>query len=301
MTERRERELVLAPNEYAYVLDTTKGHVNCYVGPNKTSLAQTDQSVRFDHDSKRFRSVDLDEAVCLFATAPENWYVVLKNPARDNVHPSPGVASSLVDLRVGRKVVVPGPCAFPLWPGQMARVIRGHRLRANEYLYVRIYDAEAAGERWHEALGQPTPEAPPPFTSGEKRLIKGSDVRFYMPPTGVEVVPDAQGRFVREAITLERLEYAILEGEDGRRRYVRGEAVVFPGPEERAVIRDGRNKHRAIELSRTTGLHVKVVAPYTDDDGDHAVGEELFLTGDGRIYFPHEAHQIVRQGGRTVH
>ena len=29
-----ERELVLAPNEYAYVLDTTKGHINCYVGPN---------------------------------------------------------------------------------------------------------------------------------------------------------------------------------------------------------------------------------------------------------------------------
>ena len=42
---------MLAPNEYAFVLDTTKGHVNCYVGPNKTSLAQTDQPVRFDEPS----------------------------------------------------------------------------------------------------------------------------------------------------------------------------------------------------------------------------------------------------------
>lgn len=43
--ERRERDLILAPNEYAYILDETKGNVVNYVGPHKTSLANTDQPV----------------------------------------------------------------------------------------------------------------------------------------------------------------------------------------------------------------------------------------------------------------
>ena len=94
MDNRRERELVLAPNEYAYVLDTTKGHINCYVGPNKTSLAQTDQPVVFNSESKRFEPAVLEDAVRLFATAPANWYIALKNPAREGAHPNPGVASA---------------------------------------------------------------------------------------------------------------------------------------------------------------------------------------------------------------
>ena len=38
----RERDLVLAPNEFAFILDETKGNVIAYVGPHKTSLANTD-------------------------------------------------------------------------------------------------------------------------------------------------------------------------------------------------------------------------------------------------------------------
>ena len=57
MAEReraRERDLVLAPNEYAFISDETKGNVNVYVGPHKTSLANTDQPVLFNPTSKRF-------------------------------------------------------------------------------------------------------------------------------------------------------------------------------------------------------------------------------------------------------
>ncbi len=304
MDNRREREMVLAPNEYAYVLDTTKGHINCYVGPNKTSLAQTDQPVVFDRESKRFEPAELKEAVSLFATAPSNWYIALKNPARDGVHPTPGVASIAPELRVGLKHNVPGPAAFALWPGQMARVIEGHRLRADEYLVVRIYDAAAAAAAGWPALGQ-SPEgeaAPPRSTVGQRYVIRGTDSRFYLPPTGVEVVPDERGRYVRAAVRLRRLEYCVLVGEDGRKRYVRGEAVVFPEPEQRFVVRDGRKRFRAIELSETTGLHVKVTAPYTEADGTkRREGEELFVTGEGVIYFPREEHAIIRCGDHELH
>ncbi len=304
MDNRRERELVLAPNEYAYVLDTTKGHINCYVGPNKTSLAQTDQPVVFNSGSKRFEPAVLEDAVRLFATAPANWYIALKNPARDRVHPNPGVASVAPELLVGLKHNVPGPAAFALWPGQMARVIEGHRLRADEYLYVRIYDAGAAAEAGWRALGlaDDHAEQPPRFAVGQGYVIKGTDTRFYIPPTGVEVVPEDGGNFVRAAVRLERLEYCVLVGHDGQRRTIRGEAIVFPGPDERFVVREGRRKFEAIELSETTGLHVKVTAPYTEADGTaRREGEELFITGSGVIYFPRDAHAIIRQGGRALH
>lgn len=297
MEERRprERELVLAPNEYAYVLDTTKGQVNCYVGPNKTSLAQTDQPVIWSAETKRFEAVDTEQAIRLFATAPANWYMILKNPAQSGAPPTPGLATAAAPLLVGKKVAVWGPASFPLWPGQMARIIEGHRLRSNQYLWVRIYEAAEARRSWHE------PD-PPEFVTGELRIIRGTELSFYMPPTGVEVVPDEDGRYVRDAVVLGRLEYCVLEGEDGKKTTLRGEAVVFPRPEQRFVEKNGQTKFRAIELSEITGLHLKVIAPWVDEEGAlHEEGEELFLTGRNRIYVPREEHAIVRTAGHEIH
>ncbi len=302
----RERELVLAPNEFAWVLDTTKGHINCYAGPNKTSLAQTDQLVTFDEVSKRFIHAEIATAVQLFATAPENWYLVLKNPAVDNTHPRLGVASGLIELQVGKKVVVRGPASFALWPGQMARIVEAHRLRTNQFLIARIYDVAIAMKNNAEVLARPIgPDEQISFVVGQTFVIPGDRVAFYMPPDGVEVVADVDGSMVREAVTLRRLEYCVVVGENGRRRTVRGEAVVFPAPDEHFVEVDGRRCFRAIELSETTGLHLKVTAPHVDeDDVAHAEGDELFVTGAAtRLYFPREEHAIVRtaSGGELHH
>lgn len=297
MEERRprERELVLAPNEYAYVLDTTKGHVNCYVGPNKTSLAQTDQTVIFNGETQRFESVEMKRAITLFTTAPTNAYVELRNPALQGVRPAPGASNAAVELRIGEKINLRGPISFPLWPGQQAKVIEGHRLRSNQYSYVHIHDPGAAREGWD------LPGEPPSFVTGEKLIIRGTDVSFFIPPNGVEVLPDARGRYVRDAVTLQRLEYCVLVKEDGTKRYVRGEAVVFPEPNEVFQQTDGRRAFRAIELNEITGLYIKVIAPYVDDDGTaHVEGEELFITGN-EIYFPREEHAIIRHDGRELH
>jgi major vault protein len=58
------------------------------------------------------------------------------------------------------------------------------------------------------------------------------------------VVPDAAGVYVREAVTLERLEYCILLDEDGNKRFVQGPAVVFPEPTERSSRRTDRASSR---------------------------------------------------------
>lgn len=309
MTERRERELVLAPNEFAYILDTTKGLIACYVGPNKTSLAQTDQPVRLNPVSGRFESVELSQAVTLFVTAPANAYVVLQNPAADNAHPRVGVANGLIDLQTGRCINVPGPTSFALWPGQVAEVIEGHRLRSDEYLVVRIQDAGAANHSWRAALGLPPageeesgPE-PERFGVGDTHVIRGSDVRFYIPPTGVEVVPDRAGQHVREAVVLQELEYCVLIGEQGTREVVRGERVVFPRADQRFEERGGERVFRALQLSDTSGVHLRVVADHVDEAGTaRVVGEERFVTGAGVIWFPRpEVEVLPDPDGNPLH
>lgn len=149
----RERDLVLTPNEFALFQDETKGHVIAYVGPHKTSLANTDRPVAFDESTRRYRRCSLEEAIRPCPYAEEGWYVVLENPAPEGAdeHPRSG-PNSTVKLTWGRKVNTPGPITFPLWPGQVARVIQGHHLRSNQYLLVKVYNEEAARENWTRAV-----------------------------------------------------------------------------------------------------------------------------------------------------
>ncbi|MFV8753653.1 hypothetical protein ACNOYE_24120 [Nannocystaceae bacterium ST9] len=313
MSERergRERDLVLAPNEYAFIADETKGNINAYVGPYKTSLANTDQPVVFNATTKRFERCLLEAATQSFAVAPVGWYLVLKNPTRDSNHPKTGAINNLAELEVGRKVNLPGPAAFALWPGQMVRVIQGHNLRSNQYLVVRVYDEEAAKANWKNAVIKPqagSDESPreaaqPELTMGQQLVIKGTDVSFYIPSTGIEVVTDAGGEYVREAATLERLEYCILLDENGNKTYLQGPAVVFPSPTETFVQREGARKFRAIELNENSGIYVKVIAPYGENDRQYTVGEELFITGkDQMIYFPRPEHAVIKYGDDAIH
>jgi major vault protein len=304
---QRERDLVLAPNEYAFISDQTKGNINVYVGPYKTSLANTDQPVVFNEASKRFERCNLEQATLIFPTAPEGWYLVLKNPGKDGGHPKTGTVNNFLELEIGHKVNIPGPVAFALWPGQMARVVPGHRLRSNQYLLVRVYDEEAARKNWARAIVKPQvgadgAPATPDISLGMYLVIRGTDVSFYIPPTGIEVVRDATGQYVREAVTLERLEYCILLDEDGNKRYIQGPDVVFPKPTEAFVEKEGRRKFRAVELNEISGLYVKVIAPYAEGGVERKVGDELFITGkEQAIYFPRPEHAVIQYGAQEIH
>ncbi|MFO0587144.1 MAG: hypothetical protein U0441_06390 [Polyangiaceae bacterium] len=312
----RERDLVLAPNEFAFISDETKGNINVYVGPHKTSLANTDRPVVFNDRTKRFDRCSLEQATLVFSVAPEGWYLVLKNPSKDNSHPRTGALNNLPELNIGRKVNMPGPVSCALWPGQMVRVLQGHHLRSNQYLVVRVYDEEAAKANFKNAVIKPqstaeesrTDGAPDDaikvedLTMGKLLVIKGTLVAFYIPPTGIEVVRDDQDSYVRTAVTLERLEYCILLDEDGNKRFVRGPAVVFPRPTEQFVEKNGARKFRAIELNENSGIYVKVIAPYEENGHAYKIGDELFLTGkEQMIYFPRQEHAIIKYGQQEIH
>lgn len=311
MSETVQKDLVLSTNEYAYVLDQTKGFISCLVGPTKMSLSQSDSLVTFDVRSKRFKPCSYNEAIKLLTICPENWYCILKNPAKDNKHPNPGTSNALPDnIELGKKINIMGPVSFALYPGQMAKVVRGHALRSNQYLLARVYEANAANSNRGEirdADGNIIETTQTSYVNGQILVIKGTEVSFYIPPTGIEVIAinnDDTNGYIRDAVTLERLEYCILKDEDGNKRYVHGPQVVFPEPTETFVTSPkGGYIFRAVELSPISGIYVKVIAEYKDDNEVvHPVGEELFITGkDQMIYYPRPEHAIITYDNKMMH
>ena len=326
MAEVNQRDLVLRPSEYALVSDETKGKVEVHVGPYKSSLASTDRPVKFE--GRRFKSVVLDDAIEPFVDAPKGHYVVLTAPAKDNRQPEPGGARTLPELEYGQKVNISGPCHFPLWPGQQATIVEGHHLRSNQYLLVRVYDEDTAKVNFDKNAGNVygiesddgTEEAKialktgitkDDLTTGKLLIVKGTETGFYIPPTGFEVIPETSDyRYVRNAVTLERLEYCVLLDESGNKRYVRGPAVVFPAPTEQFLSRETKSaagnpsksrKFRAIELNENSGIYIKVIAAYEEEGIEYKEGDELFITGlEKMIYFPRPEHSMITYGDQEI-
>ena len=310
-TMNRQRDLVLSINEFCFLQSKTNGQIKTYTGPITTTISAQEALVTFNSRTKQFEeTADFNKAKQLFVSAPEGWYVVLKNPETNNIHPEAGKASNSPSLLIGKKINIAGPCSFSLYPGQMAKVVQGHRLRSNQYLLARVYDAEAAEKGMESATiidaeGNETTNKNTKFFVGQLMVIKGTEVSFYMPPTGIEVIP-VGGRgteYVRDAVTLERLEYAILKDEDGEKRYVHGPAVVFPKPTETFVSAPkGGTVFRALELSPISGIYVKVIADYEENGVKHPTGEELFITGnDQMIYYPRPEHAMIQYDGKYMH
>lgn len=315
----RQRDLVLSTNEFCFLQSKTNGAIKTYTGPITMTISAQENLVIFDAKTKRFNETqDFEKARQIFVSAPEGWYIVLKNPAEDGSHPETAKAVNSPTLEIGHKINIPGPTSFSLFPGQMTRVIRGHRLRSNQYLLARVYDAEAAKVNSKEgtmidAEGNEVKAKQEDYFVGQLLVIKGTEVSFYIPPTGIEVIPinaengEGTGAYVRDAITLERLEYAILKDEDGEKRYIHGPSVVFPKPTETFVSAPkGGYIFRALELSPISGIYVKVIAEYDEVKNGktvhHPIGEELFITGnDQMIYYPRPEHAMIQYDGKYMH
>lgn len=327
MSETEKKDLVLSIGAYVFTQDKGSAEIRVAKGPAAVNVTGQEYPVVYDHKNRRFNEVSLYEAVQQSPLADQGSYIELWNPSFDPDGvlkiPTEGKGNPSPSLRMGERVNIPGPVTFSLWPQQHARVIPGHRLRSNQYLEIQVYDEDAARENWGDALiktADPTDEAPQgqafsdidskDFTVGKKFVIRGTDVSFFIPPTGIEVVPDPNGEtdtdgFIREALTLQNMYYCILMDESGEKRYEQGPAVVFPRPTERFFTRKKEKAFKATELNNVSGVYIKVIADYTEDDTaktERKAGDELFITGkDTTIYFPREEHSLVRYEGNAKH
>lgn len=331
---QQNRDLTLPPDTYLFLQNEAKGGtITVYRGPALVNQTGQDKPVRYDANTRRYQSVTLEQAMQQFPRAAEGDYVILENPSEDGQFPRE-TANPSKNLKKGRKIVIPGPWSEALFPGQTATVIEGHRLRSNQYLVAIIYNDAEAKENWEKgtvAKAQtadhgsesetPKPQAeilkskglpqPDSFGVGTRIVIRGSDVSFFIPCTGVEVIKDEDGNYVREAVTLEQLEYCCLIDENGKKKYPRGPAVVFPEPTQ-VFEKDkkGRRKFSPIELNTINGIHLKVTTNFEDDDIEKPVGadgkrpkrqyhegEELFVTGKTlSIYYPREELAVIEYG-----
>ncbi len=313
---RKKTDLVLSNGEYAFTQDSTTGSVKVLTGPTVVNVTGQESPVVYDVDTQRFVAVDLEDAAKKSPLASQGFYIELRNPAENGAHPHEGSKEAPPSLLMGQRENIPGPTTFSLWPQQVATVIEGHRLRSNQYVLCRVYDEDAAKANWQKAVLKETAGAGDGETQGtiseltEEDLavgklfvIKGTQASFYIPPTGVEVVPDEAGAFVRDALTLERLQYCILVDENGDKDYQRGPKVVFPKPTQRFFLdNDGARVFRPTELNPIQGIHVKVIAAYEEDGRRYEEGEELFITGnETSIYFPRPEHSLIRYDGSAKH
>lgn len=340
--ERKENELVLPVGTYATILNTNNGILTTVCGPQKITIQNTDQPVVYDKaTSSQYRYVSATESRKTNMIVPKGSYAILRNPVVEgspSQFPPAGRQTELQpsQLDIGKVVNLPGPLTFALWPSQEVSIVSGHHLKTDEYLVVRVYDEEAARSTWNTTASKAVDGStdsenflgldPQTLVIGKLVLIKGNVVSFYMPPTGVEVVKDGDS-YVRQALTLERLEFCLLANQDGTKRYVKGPDVVFPEPTETFKLNDdGQKKSRAYELNQITGLHIKVISDYKDEvpveltpdqvseyekAGLHVLsednkqyvwnveGEELFITGKVMaIYYPRIEHAILTYGDK---
>jgi major vault protein len=304
--EDKKGDLVLSQGMYAFIQDGTVGNVDVVVGPFKTSLSDTDKLVSYDPKTSKFVQCESkNEAIVAWVKATEGQYIELVNPQIDietkmfNKHPNAKSKQS-AQLSIGKKINISGPDTFALYPGQIARVIDGHQLKSNEYLIARVYNDKEVRENLEKSIVVTSQESKKDIfdksnlVTGKLIVIKGTDVSFFIPPTGMEVVPTEGNNYIRDAETLEMLEYCILLDENGEKRFVNGPAVVFPKPTENFVERDSKRKFKAIELNENMGLYIKVIADHTDGKNSFKAGEELFITGkETKIYYPRPEHSIV--------
>ena len=183
------QQLVLAQNQHAFIQDKTKGTVQVYAGPHSLGLSPNDQPVNYDNVKDEFAPVGMTQAIKQNPLVPEGHYLVLENPAfkQDNtLHVPTGGPNSPTQLQIGRKINIAGPTTFPLWPGQFAKAIPGHHLRSNQYLVVRVYNAEQANKD-AKSIGV-KPETV--LANGQLFVIKGTEVPFFIPATGFEVLAE---------------------------------------------------------------------------------------------------------------
>ena len=366
-TDRDAKELVLALGDYAYLQDLTTGTIRLYTGPAVINQSAQEAPVKYTPKVGFERVAELKDALCKSVIAVEGYYLVLFNPVKNeegksavSLQPPPSISAKPSPvLDVGKRINIPGPVQFPLWPGQSAHYVRGHHLRTNEYLKIQVYNADEAKANWSTAIlqktmVQPTPvntdgmteaekeaalakakeaaketmvitrQSPPDdLTVGKTYIVKGTEVSFYIPPTGIKVLSErdeamsnARGAdsYVREALTLERLENCVLVDETGTKRYEIGPQVVFPKPTEEFVTDDaGNKKFRALELNEIQGIHVKAIAnideEIADSDGKGNTvtikpreGAELFITGrQTAIFYPRADLSLIRYDGKAKH
>lgn len=210
---------------FLWSLNETSGEILTHIGPTEFTPSANDRIVRANGRGG-FEPAPMEARP--FVIARDGEYVLLENPIQ--VEPIDGGSNGGYvpggnkekELKLGTKKIIPGPCAFPLWPGQSAEVRPAHKLGANQYLLIEVVgtidesapyyklvidsakmssvviDAGEGGEHTGDTKKPESSGKAAPLRIGQRIIIQGRHTQFFIPPSGIEVVPalddDGRGR-----------------------------------------------------------------------------------------------------------
>jgi hypothetical protein len=191
-----------------------------HVGPTEFTPSANDRIVR-SNDRGGFEQAPMEARP--FVIARDGEYVVLSNPVKDAAHDGDAAKNATFiaggnkekELVSGTKRIIPGPCSFPLWPGQSAEVRPAHKLGANHYLLVEVVGEIDESAPYYRLViesaglssavidqgGEGVETTPMPASSaagdgtlrlGQRIVIQGRHTQLFIPPSGIEIVPPVE-------------------------------------------------------------------------------------------------------------
>lgn len=216
MSSEARQKIPVPRRFFLWSLNETSGEILTHCGPTEFTPSANDRIVRLVPGGG-FEQAAMEARP--FVVVNDGEYVMLSSPVNEdasegNVNGAyvPG-GNKEKDLLLGTKKVIPGPCAFPLWPGQTAEVRRAHKLSPNHYLLLEVvgpvddkapyYDTVLrAAERSQAVIDSEDgtegdkPEAEESggrgLSIGQRIVIQGRHTQFFVPPSGIEVVPQIE-------------------------------------------------------------------------------------------------------------
>lgn len=198
---------------FLWSLNETSGEILLHVGPTEFTPSANDRIVRAS-ERGGFEQAPMEARP--FVVARDGEYVVLTHPVRgDTTDEYPNGAyipggNKEKELGLGTNRVIPGPCSFPLWPGQSAEVRTAHKLSANHYLLVEVVGTvderapyyrlvmesaglssaviDAGAESEDGGMRASRSSAPSQLLKGQRIVIQGRHTPLFIPPSGIEIV-----------------------------------------------------------------------------------------------------------------
>ena len=218
--ERTSRKIPVTERQFLWVQDDDKGEVTLHVGPTMVSPTAADRVVIDDGDGGLREDVSGKPQKII--ELGDNQYAMLFNPLVDtegapNGKFRPG-RNEPRNLRTGTRSMIPGPCSFYLRPGQRADVRDAHELASNQYLVVKVYGEVDKSAPYYEVTarsagitrataGMLVAERDDGdlegvvLRRGQLIVTRGLYTQFYIPPSGVDIVPDTSVDASGAAIT----------------------------------------------------------------------------------------------------
>jgi hypothetical protein len=203
MADDKQTKIPITDRECLWVKNIDKGDVSLYVGPTLFQPSAADCVVCDDGNGGY--ADDPSATPQRMVEVSDGQYAVIFNPVADpEGQPNGAFAKGINEtakLINGTKTMVPGPCSFYLRPGQRCEVRDAHRLEAHEYVVVEVQGTVDQASPYYNITARsvkssgvslPLAEDSEERTLrlGSRVVITGLDTNFYIPPSGLDLVPD---------------------------------------------------------------------------------------------------------------